>query len=305
MGALQSSREAAAARATDVQDVVALLERNDVAGAARALEPVLRASPADPLLQNLAGVDCRAAWRRQHRRTALPRGHPAGAGRRLALSESRPVVPGAGRPRRRRDRQGAGRVPVAAWRAIRRTPKPAIRPPTSWSCAGTRLRRGRCWRSFRSACATRRRCWRCRWRCWPSAGDAAGATRVAATLAAHPDFVEADIAGLLPVLTRPASEAHGVMLLEALDRRGLASPSTLRQLGALQLRTRRPADARKTLERVAAAGRADVALLMDLGRAAYAERDSGRRHSAISRGRGISTRRRPPCISSSASCAWT
>ena len=268
----QPSRNAAPVKRTSVQDVVALVERNDVEGAARALDPLLRTRPSDPLLQNLAGV------------IAAQRGEVASAERHFREAmRLAPDVPSPYLNLGRLYQEQAGRDGTAVGKALDVYQSLLARAPQQtearYQAAYLLVVRGDMV-AARSLLAQLPAGVRdtpqvlaLQVAVLASTGDADGATHLATRLAAHPDFVEADVAGLGPALARPSSEAQGLMLLEALDRRGLASPAGLRQLGALQLRARRPADARKTLERAAAAGRPDIPLLMDLARAAHADRD--------------------------------
>ena len=267
---LQSARDATPVMG--VQEVVALLERNDFVGAARALDSMLRTRPSDPLVQNLAGVIAAqrgdAGTAERHFREAI----------RLA-----PDIPSPYLNLGRLYQEQAGRDGSAIDKAVDVYQSLLARDPTHaearYQAAYLLVVRGDV-AAARPLLAQlpanlreRPQVLALQVAVLAGTGDAAGAARMAETLGARPDFVEADIAGLVPALTRPGGEAHAITLLEALDRRGLASPATLRQIGLLQLHARRPAAARKTLERVAAAGRLDISLLMDLARAAYADRD--------------------------------
>jgi Flp pilus assembly protein TadD len=268
----QSPREGVPSGSAGTQDVVALIERGDVEGAARVLEPLLRAKPSDPLLQNFAGV------------IAAQRGDPVAAERhfraaiRLAPTVASPYL-NLGRLYQERP----GRDPSALDKALdvyqSLLARDATHTEAGYQAAYLLVLRGDLVAARRLLAALpanvreKPQVLALQVAALAGTGDTSGAAGAAAALVAHADFVEADIAGLVPALTRAATDANVIMLVEALDRRGRASPAILRQLGVLQLRAGRPADARRTLERVAAAGRPDLALLMDLGRAAYAERD--------------------------------
>lgn len=99
------------------------------------------------------------------------------------------------------------------------------------------------------------------------AGEADAALARARDLAAHPDLTDADVLAVLPALPDGRGDAAMLTLLEALDRRGAASPSALMALAGIHSRGGRFADARRTLER-AAAGGVTVPLLMELARTA-------------------------------------
>ena len=100
-------------------------------------------------------------------------------------------------------------------------------------------------------------------------GDAAGATRTVAALAAHPRLAGEDIVAVLPALARVSEHGTEQVLLELLDRRGWATPATLRRLAAIATAGGRHRDARAWLEKAAARSVPDAALLIDLARAAF------------------------------------
>jgi tetratricopeptide (TPR) repeat protein len=99
-------------------------------------------------------------------------------------------------------------------------------------------------------------------------GNGPAASAVASELAAHPDLTALDVRGVVPAFDRAPDRKVAYTLLEALDRRGLADNAALGHLAAFYARDNRFADARRLLERVAAAG-ATVPVLTDLARAAY------------------------------------
>lgn len=100
------------------------------------------------------------------------------------------------------------------------------------------------------------------------------AVDAARQLAGATGFSEADVQPILPVL---ASSGHAapvvVTLVEALDKRGAASPEALRQLVIAYEKVNRLSDARKTLERLAAADPANPRHLLELARIAYLMHD--------------------------------
>lgn len=101
-------------------------------------------------------------------------------------------------------------------------------------------------------------------------GTAGGAV---SALAAHPDLVADDVLALLPAIAHLKDDDAARGLLEALDRRGLATAGTLQRLGRIHLGHQRNTEARAVLERAAAAAPSDVSILVDLARAADRARD--------------------------------
>jgi tetratricopeptide (TPR) repeat protein len=98
--------------------------------------------------------------------------------------------------------------------------------------------------------------------------DTTAAMAVVERLAAHPDLAAADVVSIAPTLDRVQDDRVASALLEALDRRHLASADLLHRLGQLYARLGKFADSRAALERAAAAGGATLPILMDLARAA-------------------------------------
>jgi len=100
------------------------------------------------------------------------------------------------------------------------------------------------------------------------------ATEAARRLAGAAEFREADVESILPALATGGSAASVVVtLVEALDGRGAASPETLRQLVIAYEQMNRLNDARRTLERLAAADQANPRHLFELARIAYRMHD--------------------------------
>ena len=58
-------------------------------------------------------------------------------------------------------------------------------------------------------------------------GDTAAARWPVDALAAHPALTEADVLAVLPALPVGSADAVAILMLDALDRRGLASPRAL------------------------------------------------------------------------------
>jgi tetratricopeptide (TPR) repeat protein len=98
-------------------------------------------------------------------------------------------------------------------------------------------------------------------------GDAARAAEAARALSTHPELTAADVLGLSQAFGHLSDDTPG-RLLEALDKRQLATPEVLQSLGEWYLRRNRLQDARVTLERASAAGAPAVPVLISLARAA-------------------------------------
>ncbi|MFN7992200.1 MAG: tetratricopeptide repeat protein [Bryobacteraceae bacterium] len=101
----------------------------------------------------------------------------------------------------------------------------------------------------------------------------AEAAQVARQLVSAPDFSEADIASILPVLESARSAALVVTLVEALDSKGNASLASLSRLAIAYEQLNRLPDARRILERVAVADPNNPAHLMELARIAHVLHD--------------------------------
>jgi tetratricopeptide (TPR) repeat protein len=107
------------------------------------------------------------------------------------------------------------------------------------------------------------------------------AAEAARRLAGAAEFSEADVQPILPALATGGGGANlnrlrasvVVTLVEALDTRGAASPETLRRLVIAYEQTNRLSDARRTLERLAAADPANPRHLFELARIAYLMHD--------------------------------
>jgi Flp pilus assembly protein TadD len=104
-------------------------------------------------------------------------------------------------------------------------------------------------------------------------GDASGARRTADALAAHPDLTEPDVMAAVAVAPAGKGDAIAALMLDALDRRGLATPRALESLAAMHVRGERFAEARRYLERVAAAAGPSAPLLIKLARTAIKTKD--------------------------------
>ncbi len=104
-------------------------------------------------------------------------------------------------------------------------------------------------------------------------GDTAAARVAVDALAAHPALTEADVLAVLPALPVSSADAVAILMLDALDRRGLASPRALQALATVYSRESRFADARRVLEKAVAAEGASAPLLMDLAGTAVKLKD--------------------------------
>ena len=92
-------------------------------------------------------------------------------------------------------------------------------------------------------------------------GDAGGARTTVAALAAHPQLAREDIDVVLPALARLPERGTEQALLELLDQRGWSTPPTLRRLAAIASAGGRYVEAKAWLEKAAARGVPDAALL--------------------------------------------
>jgi tetratricopeptide (TPR) repeat protein len=99
-------------------------------------------------------------------------------------------------------------------------------------------------------------------------GQPAAAADAVRRLGAAPQLTEADVLAVVPAFDHVANNEVLGQMLEALDRRGLASREGLQRLAAIEMRQQRYREARATFERAARDGGADVPLLLDLARAA-------------------------------------
>ncbi len=119
-----------------------------------------------------------------------------------------------------------------------------------------------------------RPCSRCGPSPWPAAATRTAPGRTVAALAAHPQLAREDIDAVLPALAGLPERGTEQALLELLDRRGWATPATLRRLAAIESAGGRYVEARAWLEKAAARGVPDAALLIELARAAFKAGDA-------------------------------
>ncbi|HVJ08415.1 MAG TPA: tetratricopeptide repeat protein [Acidisarcina sp.] len=97
--------------------------------------------------------------------------------------------------------------------------------------------------------------------------------RAASALASHPDFTEADVLQILPVLQAAHRSELAVQLFTAAASRAPLSLQGQRSLGLAQESAGNLGEARDTLERVFAADPASAAVLVDLARIAHSQKD--------------------------------
>ena len=266
-GATAQAQEALAPERT-LQQIDLLLSRDDLPGAQTAVTAALGAHPADPALHNLAGViDAQAGAytsAESHFRTAIrlaPRGNaayenlgrlyqehaasdPAARAKALEIYRRLLVV----QPSNAEALYQAGFLlalggEFASSRALlARLPADVGRLPHVLAVAAT-------------DCA--------------ALGDNGAAAQALRDLAAAPQLSDADVLAVIPAFDHVADDEVLRQMLEALERRGLASREALQRLAGIHGRHHRYREARATLERAAAIdGGADVPLLLDLARAA-------------------------------------
>ena len=267
-----SARQEPLAPKSTLQQIATLLDRGDLEAAVRAVEPALKTYPADPVLHNLAGAI--AAQRHQfevaeahfesairHAPKSAPAyenlgrlyqermdGNPAMRAKAIAiyrrLVEIEPAsVEGLF--------QGAFVLALdgqfAASRALlERLPEDVGQRPQALAILAADV---------------------------GALGDAAAARRIVDAMASQPALSEADVLAALPILPAGRGDAVSLLMLEALDRRSLASARSLRALATVYLRAGRFADARQTLERVASAEGVSAPVLVELARTAIKLKD--------------------------------
>ena len=251
--------------AVSVQEIQAALARGDVDGAGSAVEAGLRAYPGDPALLNFAGVIAaqRGDWTtaETHFREAIrlaPRAVPPyeNLGR---LYQVRSVTDDTARARA-----------LDVYRALLSVDpdnveglfQSALLRAQAGEFAASRALLDRLPRDVQE----RPQALAVRVAALAGTGDATSAA-AADTLAGHPDIVAEDVLAVLPAFDHVQGDAVLGTLLASLDRRGVVAPALLRRLAAIQMRSGQFADARGTLDRVAAV-EPTVPVLVDLARAA-------------------------------------
>lgn len=265
-GAATNSQRSPLAPRETLQQIATLLERGDLAAAGTLLAPALKSYPSDPLLRNLAGVVMaqQGAFEaaEAHFTTAIrlaPRA-PAAYENLGRLYQERAAS----------DREMRRRAIDVYRRLLEIDPASA---EAAYQGAFLLALDGQ-YRSSRAMLARLPDDLGGR----PQAlallvvdligtGETEAAAARARELAAHPDLSDADVLAVLPALPEGRGDEPMLTLLEALDRRGAASPPALAALGGIHSRAGRFAEARRALER-AAAGGVTVPLLMELARTA-------------------------------------
>jgi tetratricopeptide (TPR) repeat protein len=104
-------------------------------------------------------------------------------------------------------------------------------------------------------------------------GESQNAEETAQKLIASRDLTESDVLVILPLAASQQSLDLRQKLLEALNRRGLASSGALRQLGLVYERQGRLQAAREMLDKAAQGAANLVDLLLDLARVAHRQED--------------------------------
>jgi tetratricopeptide (TPR) repeat protein len=271
VAAARSPQQDAMASQSTLQQTAAAIERGDLAAARRIVEPALKAHPADPVLQNLAGVI--AAQQGQF--------EPAEAHFRTAIQLA-PKHPAAYENLGRLYQEHADTDPAVRAKALDVYSQLLEIEPANVEGlfqSGVLLALDRQFAASRAALdrlpeAMRRRPQTLAFLAADLAalGDSA-ARRAVDALAAHPALSEADVLAALPALPGTAGDELAASMLEALDRRGLASARSRRALAAIQVRAGRFGEARQVLERVAAAEGASAPLLIELAKTAIRSKD--------------------------------
>ena len=253
--------------------IAAALERDDLAAAKAAIDPAIAAFPADPVVHNLAGV---IDARRGESRAAQD--HFEAAIRLQPRSPAAYVNLG----RLLQERAGADPAARAAALAVyaRLLAIDPQQPEALFQTATLHVLAGR-FDAARQAIDRLPEAARGRppvLAVWAVAlagsGDAEAARRTVAALAAHPRLAREDIEAVLPALAALPERGTEEALLELLDRRGWATPATLRRLAAIESAGGRYVEARAWLEKAAARGVPDAALLIELARAAFKAGDA-------------------------------
>jgi tetratricopeptide (TPR) repeat protein len=259
--------QTALAPAATLEQIGALLERRDFAGAGSAVDQALRAYPDDAALHNFAGV----IDAERHETESAERHFQRAI--RLAPRES-PAYENLGRLYQER----SAKDPTARDKAIEVYRRLLAFAPANlegvYQCGFLLALSGRFGESrtliarLPADIGRQPQTLALTALDLAATGDVSGSAAAVAALAAHPDFTAPDVVALLPAFDHLEDDERGRPLLEALDRRGLASPAVLQRLGQIHIRHERFAEARAVLERAAAGAPSSVAILVDLGRAA-------------------------------------
>jgi tetratricopeptide (TPR) repeat protein len=248
-----------------LQDIDALLVRQDFAGADAAIDAALRQFPEDPAVHNLAGV---IAAQRGHYDAARSQFEDA-----IRLGPQQPA-PYENLGRLYQERSASD--PAARAKALETYRRLlAIDPSHAEGLFQSGLLLALDGK-FAESCALIERL--------PEktrkssqvlavlAVDLAGsrdqrATAAVAELAGHPDLADADVMAVAPAFAYLPDDRAARRMLEALNERGLASAGALQALGELHLHGGRYREAVQALERSQAKGGISVPVLIDLARA--------------------------------------
>jgi tetratricopeptide (TPR) repeat protein len=263
--------ETLATQAT-LQRIAALLERGDIAAASQLIEPALRTHPSDSVLHNLAGVI--AAERKDF--------ESAEAHFKASIRFG-PTRPGAyenlGRLYQERSSGNAAMRTraLATYRQLLDLDpmnveglfQSGILLAVDGQFAASRALLERLPAEFRE----RPQVLALLAADLAASGDSNAARKAVASLAADSRLTEADVLAALRILPAGSGDDVALLMLEALDRRGLASAVALQSLAALHARANRFADARVLLDRAVTMGGPSAAILVDLARAAIKLKD--------------------------------
>ena len=122
-------------------------------------------------------------------------------------------------------------------------------------------------------------------------GDRTRVDAMTTTFLAHPELTEHDVLAVVPALNRAKHDGLLVQMLTALDRRGLASAQSLRQLGLSHARRNNLVEAREILERaVRSVDASAVPILLDVARVAYKQGDFEGAIRHLARARDLDSR---------------
>jgi tetratricopeptide (TPR) repeat protein len=270
--AARSPQQDALASQSTLQQAAAAIERGDLAAASRIVEPALKAHPADPVLQNLAGVI--AAQQKQFERAEVH------FRRAIQLApKNSAAYENLGRLyQERADAEPAVRAKALDVYRQLLSVEPANVEALFQS--GVLLALDRQFAASRAALERLPEAMKGSPQTlavlaadFAALGDGAAARRAVEALAVHPALTEADVLAALPALPGTEGDEIATSMLEALARRGLAAARSLRALAAIQVRAGRYGEARQALERVAAAEGASAPLLIELARTAIRLKD--------------------------------
>jgi tetratricopeptide (TPR) repeat protein len=266
VGSPQQAPPANLAPPPTLQQIAALLARDDLAGAKAAIAAALADHPADPALHNLAGVtDAQSgsfASAEAHFQTAI----------RLAPRENAPYE-NLGRLYQER----AADDPAARSKALdiyRRLL--AVHPSNAEGLyqAGFLLALGGQFADSRALFDLLPENVRRRPQSLAVAaidlaglGNARAAAATVQDLAAHSELSAPDVLAVMPAFEHLPDDDVPRQMLEGLDRRGLASADALQRLGEIHTRHQRYREAAEVLERAAASAESSAPILVDLARA--------------------------------------